>query len=69
MSDAFWYGFFVLVTMIVKEYFDRRRAAVVEKKIDEVHIATNGLTKRLETAAGNAGFQAGELGAANPTKQ
>ena len=54
MSDTTWLAIIGLVTMVVKDYLDRRRIRDQENrlkdvaaKIEEVHKATNSLTYRL----------------------
>lgn len=72
----FWTAFFAnlpatimalgsLVGVIISHYKGIDR----DKKIEEVHGLVNGLAEVREKAAGNKGFDAGEAGRANPTKQ
>ena len=54
IGDQVWVAILAIIYMIVKEYLDERRAArtdnkvaVIAGKVEEVHVATNGLTARL----------------------
>lgn len=68
VSDAVWLGFFGLLAIVVKEYFDRERAKVLADKVEVVHKTTNSLVDKLvsttKTEAHAAGVKEAEEKAA-----